>query len=82
MYKYYFIVIYTCRCILIGMIKRKKEIMNLNSTVSMSFLKKELDINESNYIKQYTHGSYFVLYTAKDIFYCFSSNYKVLVIVV
>jgi len=92
MYKYYFIVIYTCRCILIGMIKRKKEIMNLNSTVSMSFLKKELDtkqnhnflgdINESNYIKQNTHGSYFVLYTAKDIFYCFSSNYKVLVIVV
>jgi len=68
MYKYYFIVICTGRCILSGMIQPKKEIMRSNSTARMSFLEKELDtkqnhnflgakkiqmpINEPNYIKQ------------------------------
>jgi hypothetical protein len=44
MYKYYFIVI----CILIGMIKRKKEITCLDSTVRMSFLEKELDTKQNH----------------------------------
>jgi len=48
MYKYYFIVICTGRCILIGMIKRKKEIMRSNSTMSLSFLEKELDTKQNH----------------------------------
>jgi hypothetical protein len=48
MYKYYFIVFCTGRCILIGMIKQKKEIMSSNSTMTLSFLEKELETKQNH----------------------------------